>query len=254
MRKLGYDVISLVQLIRFFGFIEGLTISVKILWSKHNSVVKVNSKKFKNPVEIRKSHSDLPIFYQVFCELQYDITFFLNYKPNFIIDCGSNVGYSCLYFSTLFPTAKIIGIEPQKENYNQFKKNIINYDNIKAINGAIWHRNIAMSIKNENDPSASFEVEEAQNAESAIRGVTIDALIEKNNLVFIDILKIDIEGAEYDLFKNNPHSWLTKTRCLIIELHDLVRPGISKTFFSEMSKYNWNTIIRGENIVCFKRD
>ena len=78
--------------------------------------------------------------------------------------------------------------------------------------------------------------------------------MNKFNIPIIDILKIDIEGAEYNLFANNPHDWLNKTRCLIIELHDLLSPGTSQIFFKEMANYKWNTFIKGENIVSFRLD
>lgn len=257
MRQFGYNVISLVQLIRYFGFAEGAMIFFKIVLSTKNGIIKLKSKKFRNPIQIRKSDSDLPIFYQVFAELQYDINYNLKFKPLHIIDCGANVGYSCLYFNASFPDANIIGIEPQKDNFKQLQMNVKNYSNIKAINAAIWDRNTSLAIKDEDQWSGSFEVKEQadkQGSDFSLQGITIKELMDKYNMPVIDILKIDIEGAEYNLFANDPAVWLDKTRCLIIELHDLLRPGTSQLFFKEMAKYKWNTFIKGENIVSFKVD
>ncbi len=251
MRRFGYNVIYLVQLIRYFGPIDGVSIFCKILFSRSLSII--SSKKFKNKVEIRKQDSDLPIFYQVFADLQYDISFSLKYTPLRIIDCGANVGYASLYFSSLFPSAEIIAVEPDNKNFIQLSRNTQNYKNITAVKAAVWHRNTEMVIKNKSQLSAGFEVEESgSNDNVELIGITIDEVIAKNNFEEVDILKIDIEGAEYELFTNNPHSWLSKTRCLIIELHDNLKPGISKHFFKEMAEYNWRTVIRGENIICFK--
>lgn len=254
MRQLGYNVISLVQLIRYFGFNEGAYMFLKIIFCKKNGIISLNSKKFKNPVQIRKSDSDLPIYYQIFAELQYDINYNLKFSPLNIIDCGANVGYSCLYFAANFPAANIIAIEPQKDNFKQLENNVKNYSNIKPINAAIWDRNTSLTIKNEYEWSASFEVKEQEETGQgfSLRGVTINELMDKYNIPVIDILKVDIEGAEYNLFANDPHPWLSKTKCLIIELHDLLSPGTSQVFFKEMAKYKWNTFIRGENIVSFK--
>jgi FkbM family methyltransferase len=251
MRQLGYNVIYFVQLIRFFGFMEGLGLFLKIITAGKSSVVSIHSKKFMNPVQIRAT--DLPIFYQVFCELQYDMNFYLHYKPLNIIDAGSNVGYSCLYFASVFPDASIVGIEPETRNFKQLQFNTSNYKNIKLIQAGIWHQNAFISIKDEDESSASFEVQETKEAEAGgLRGITIDSISEENNFKTIDILKLDIEGAEFNLFSNNPHTWLSRTRCIIIELHDLVQPGTSQVFFQEMAKYNWNTFIKGENIISFK--
>jgi len=254
MRQVGYNVISLIQLIRYFGFSEGISIFLKIIFSNKNGIISLTSKKFKNPVQVRKSDSDLPIFYQVFAELQYDINYNLKFSPINIIDCGANVGYSCLYFAANFPEASIIGIEPQKDNFKQLEHNVNNYPNIKVINAAIWDRNTSLTIKNEDEWSASFEVKEQEELAQgfSLKGITINELMDKFNIPVIDILKIDIEGAEYNLFANDPHPWLSKTRCLIIELHDLLSPGTSQVFFKEMARYQWNTFIRGENIVSFR--
>ncbi|MEJ7823201.1 MAG: FkbM family methyltransferase [Chitinophagaceae bacterium] len=257
MRELGYNVIAWIQLIRFFGFAEGCMIFLKIIFNPKNGIIKLKSKKFKNTVQIRKSDSDLPIFYQVFAELQYDINYYLKFKPVNIIDCGANVGYSSLFFVAHFPDANIIAIEPQKDNFKQLQENLKNYSNIKTVNAAIWDQNTSLAIKDETEWSASFEVKEQQNKSgnnSSLQGITITELMAEYNLPTIDILKIDIEGAEYNLFANNPHDWLNKTRCLIIELHDLLSPGTSQIFFKEMANYKWNTFIKGENIVSFRLD
>jgi len=257
MRQIGYNIIALIQLVRFFGLIEGCLIFLKIIFTKKNGLIILNSKKFRNPVEIRKSDSDLPIFYQVFAELQYDIKYNLKFTPLNIIDCGANVGYSCLYFAESFPDATIIGIEPQKDNFKQLQKNVKKYSNITPINSAIWHYNTSLAIKDEEESSASFEVKEHTShneADLSLQSVTIKELMDKYNMPTIDILKIDIEGAEYNIFANDPHIWLDKTKCLIIELHDLLRPGTSQIFFKEMANYNWNTFIKGENIISFKTD
>lgn len=252
MRSIGYNIINLVQLLRFFGVKEGLVIFIKIMMSKKNETICFSSKKFSNKVEIRKFTSDLPIFYQVFGELQYDINFFLKYKPTRIIDAGSNVGYSCLYFATAFPESKIVGIEPEKRNFTQLKNNTIAYKNITLYNAALWHETTMLKIKDDKDWSASFEVQKSEANEGDLKSVTISQVMDAAKFDEIDILKIDIEGAEYQLFLNNPEIWLEKTRCLIIELHDQLMHGTSKVFFSAMANYDWTTYIKGENIICFR--
>jgi FkbM family methyltransferase len=158
-----------------------------------------------------------------------------------------------VYFASTFPEARIIGIEPEKRNFLQLQKNTSNYPNVKIHNAALWYEPATLKIKDESDWSASFEVQKSEMNDGELKAITIPQIMAENNFDEIDILKIDIEGAEFDLFSNNPHVWLSKTKCLIIELHDQLKPGTSKLFFGAMAAYDWETYIKGENIICFKK-
>ncbi|HRN78918.1 MAG TPA: FkbM family methyltransferase [Ferruginibacter sp.] len=254
MRQLGYNVIYFIQLSRFFGLSSALYLMRKIVFSSSHATINIRIPAFRNTVQIRKSESDLAIFYQVFCELQYNLNHFIHETPGLIIDAGSNVGYSCLYFAGQYPAATIIAVEPEGTNFAQLKKNTQGYENIRPIQAGIWYKNEMIHIQDPEESNASFQVESGEGHGSAIEGVTIPHILSNSGFNEIDILKMDIEGAEFQLFNHNPHEWLTKTRCLIIELHDNFKPGTSAHFFREMSKYNWFTVVSGENIVCIKQN
>jgi hypothetical protein len=66
----------------------------------------------------------------------------------------------------------------------------------------------------------------------------------------IDILKIDIEGSEKELFESDYETWLPKVTTLIIELHDRMREGSSLSFFRALTKYNFRLAVKGENLIC----
>lgn len=255
MRNLGYSIIHFVQLARFFGFAEGAKIAFKIWLGGNKKAFSFSTKQFKNPVHIRRGASDLPIFYQVFCELQYDVDFFLGFLPITIIDAGANVGYASLYFTAKYPNARIVSVEAEKKNFSQLQTNVAGYTNITPIYGGVWHTSGWAKIKNEQEADASFEIVEAKEGEAnSFQTYTVSDLMALGNFKTVDILKIDIEGAEYFLFKENPHSWLPYVRCLIIELHDQLQPGTSKLFFEAMSRYGWRTYAKGENIICIKAE
>ncbi|MFN8246984.1 MAG: FkbM family methyltransferase [Ferruginibacter sp.] len=250
MRKLGYRVIQLVQLIRFFGANEGLRIFLSLTMSGQSKTVRIRSRHFRNEVQVRKSQSDFDIFLQVFAELQYDIKFYLNFKPSVIVDCGSNVGYSILYFADLFPDAKIVGVEPDPRNFSVLQSNTASYPNVRLYQAGIWHTSARLDIRDSSDWSASLEVKES--LEGSLMGLPLTQIMQENGIDEIGILKLDIEGAEKAIFEHDPHPWLSKTRCLIIELHDQVQPGTSTLFFREMARYDWITYVKGENIICFR--
>lgn len=179
-------------------------------------------------MKIRFPSSDIRVFEQIFLDQNY---FFLvdNFNPKVIIDAGANVGYSAIWFSYKFKEAKILAIEPEKRNFDILKQNVKNWINIEPIKAAVWSNDSQIWIKDTTKKSWSFETSEKQGLNSeAVQGISILTLIEKYKLNQIDILKIDIEGAEAELFNDKSKKWLDWVNCLMIETHDKKIPGVSK--------------------------
>ncbi len=210
---------------------------------------------FKNKLYLRKDQSDPLIFEQIFCEQQYN---FIHPNPEtvkWIIDAGANIGLAAVYFSSKFPNATIISIEPDKDNFELLKKNTSNYGNVHCINAALWHREESLTINNKEEKSAGYMVESSSNnTQETLTGITIKKIIDEYNIDNISLLKIDIEGAEKEVFTHSASQWIEKTNCIVTELHDWLKPGTSKAFFKEMSNHNWTTYIKGENIICLKNN
>ena len=147
-----------------------------------------------------------------------------NTKKPFILDVGGNVGYSVVYFKHYFPNASIICIEPDRLNLKQISKNIAlnNYEDITLVEGALWKKRSKMELKSDyrQGTSASFYVVESD--EGAVEGYGIKDILALKNWNHIDLLKIDIEGAEKYLFEDEEISAtiLKITRVIAIEIHD----------------------------------
>ncbi|WP_157978733.1 FkbM family methyltransferase [Nocardia aurea] len=149
-----------------------------------------------------------------------------------VVDLGANIGLSATYFSELFPDAKILCIEPLAENQNVLRVNARkNWKLIScAISGedgsasfgvskwwgsgsivdTIWRRRQALNNR--------FESTLAM-APRKVAAVTLDTLIAEHNIDSIDVLKMDIEGAEESVFAGSLN-WLHSVRVLLIEIHD----------------------------------
>jgi hypothetical protein len=69
------------------------------------------------------------------------------------------------------------------------------------------------------------------------------------NITTIDILKIDIEGAEKEIFETNFENWITNTKVIIVETHDRYKKGTSKAIFNTIGKYDFSLELSGENLV-----
>lgn len=223
------------------------------LLSDKNGVYEINSKVFLNKIYLRNNESDPLIFEQIFSEQQYN---FFHPKPEevkWIIDAGANVGLSAIFFSLKFPNARIISIEPNKANFEMLLKNTVNYKNVECLNAALWYKEEHLDISNKDEKSASFMVEPGEDKSGdLIKGVTLNQLMEDYKIDILSLVKIDIEGAEKEVFQYNTSPWLSKSECVIVELHDWLKEGTSQVFFKTMSEFNWRTYIKGENIICFK--
>jgi FkbM family methyltransferase len=152
--------------------------------------------------------ADKATFKQVFIQSQYKINFPL--VPQTIIDGGANIGLATIYFSHLFPQASIVAVEPNTENFQQMEKNIKTSKNIYPIHGGIWNNNQHLRIVNSNVDDNAFMVEEVPEPTSgSIPAFSIDHLMQINNWSSIDLLKLDIEGSEKEVFEKNLRNDIT---------------------------------------------
>lgn len=178
----------------------------------------------------RKNSSDLRVFNQVWIGEEYKpVLDYLRQKRieiKTIIDCGANVGYTSLYFSKYLNDAHIISVEADKSNAEMLCRNIKlnNVAAVQVLHKAIWHRAAMLKVNTtfRDGKNWSFTVEETAEAEcETVDAISIHDIAKKNNWSFIDLLKIDIEGAERYLFQNNHFkTFLPKVKCLVIEIHD----------------------------------
>lgn len=179
----------------------------------------------------KRPSSDLEVFSQIYRYLEYEPLVKI-FKENFpeshslkIIDAGSNIGLTTVFLSKFFPGASFIAVEPDSENFEVMATNFdLNHiDSVQKIKGGVWSRNAYLKIVTDfrDQKHWSIRVEETDEA-TALQAFSINALLEINNWQQIDILKIDIEGSEKELFvgQNSDLSFLNTTKCLAIEIHD----------------------------------
>lgn len=118
-----------------------------------------------------------------------------NNKP-FIIDAGSNIGLSIIYFKQLYPKSKIIGFEPDPQIFDLLQKNIssFNLSEIEIRNSAVWIKDTELEFYSEGSLAGSTEVDFNRNNNKCL--VKAEELRKFIPISKVDFLKIDIEGAE----------------------------------------------------------
>ncbi len=207
-------------------------------------------------LKIRKRpSSDLDVFSQIYRYVEYQpvVEVFQKHFPNDkklnFIDAGSNIGLTSVYFSKFFPDTNFITIEPDDSNFETKSFNL-STNGVAAkekVKGGIWSTNsflkIVSDFRDQND--WSFRVEETA-AETNLKAYSINYLMEKNQFQTIDILKMDIEGSEKEVLTSPKAdvSYLAKTKCVAIEIHDEF--DCREAIYEVLKKYNFEFFNSGE--------
>ena len=145
-----------------------------------------------------------------------------NKKP-LIIDCGSHIGMSVMYFKLLYPEAKIICFEPNKHAFQILLENIaanrlLNVDpHDEAVMNYNGKTDFYINEENKFDVAMSTIKERVKNGtQTSVKATTLSMFIEQN----IDFLKMDIEGAELSVLQELKNSGKLKyIKQTAIEFH-----------------------------------
>lgn len=131
-------------------------------------------------------------------------------------------------------------------------------ENIIPVQAALWNENGYINLIDLGYGHWGFMTEKnilekprGENLVKSVISVTVDKLMDDYGLEKIDIFKIDVEGAEKELFSDSS-TWINKVNGLIIELHERGKPGCNRSFYNGSNGFNdeWQM---GENVCLFKR-
>lgn len=158
------------------------------------------------------------------------------YKPQiknpepFILDCGSHIGISVLYFKKLFPNSKIVAFEPNTELYEILKLNVSqnNLKNVELLNAALFDQDgeidFYISNKEKLFKGATWGwggavvknkwLSPGKTKIIKVKSVKLSNFIKRK----VDLIKLDIEGAETRVLKEIEDK-LDLVREIILEFH-----------------------------------
>lgn len=211
----------------------------------------------QSPVLLRVPSSDVRVFEQIFIRNEYK--FDVNRDPEFIIDAGANIGLASVYFANQFPNARIVAIEPEEENFEILVKNVSPYPNVQPVFGALWSEGAMVEVVDHGLGNWGFMIETPSESQTSsrsgnqkVQALTINMILERYGVPTISILKVDIEGAELEVFRKSS-SWIDRVDSLIIELHEHMKPGCNRSFYSATSGFDieWS---QGEFVYLTRTD
>lgn len=176
-------------------------------------------------VEFNDSQALIGMYNEIF--LQEFYRFATTKTDPIIIDCGSNIGLSILYFHKIYPNAKLIGIEADIEIANMLKRNLVRNNCIaEIIDKAAWN-NDDQTLHFGGVGADAGSIYSKENIQE-VRTVRLKNILLQ--YASIDFLKIDIEGAENVVLEDCKDE-LTRVQSMFVEFHSFPneRQNLDKT-------------------------
>lgn len=209
-----------------YGGPYGFWAYFKLRLGQKGTLVGVKPPGGRHAAFVRRGTVDVGVWDEVFISGEYAAP--SDASPEYIIDAGANIGLTSIYYAIAFPGATIIAIEPAEENWDLLQRNARAYPQIKPTLAALWPTTTRVNIANPADASVSFFCSETA-GEGTVQTVTVPELMQRHEMPHVDILKVDVEGAEKAIF-SAAAPWIGKVRRFAIEFHDRKVPGCRASF------------------------
>lgn len=220
------------------------------------SLYRVERDDCAHPFHLRMPSSDVSTYKQVYLDQEYD--FDVSRDPEVIVDAGANIGLASIYFANRYPNARIIALEPETGNFGMLRRNVAKYPNVTPVHAALWNANEEITLVDPGLGDWGFRTESRKDGSSIagashkVQAMTVDRVMEEFKLERVDILKVDIEGAECEVFENTLE-WLDKVESIIVELHERTKSGCNRAFYCGTEGFDteWH---QGENVYVSRDD
>jgi FkbM family methyltransferase len=213
---------------------------------------------YRLDVTIRTESSDLWGIKETFLDRAYKVVTDAVRQCRTIIDLGANAGLAALYFEGAYPDVRILAVEPVPETAAVLKTNLargLHSGRHQVLQCAAWSddRSLAL-VPGPNADAFTYvstrPIEPGDASAPITRGKTMQQLIDASGFDQIDLLKIDIEGAERELFRGHLR-WLDRVRSIAIEFHDTSREDIG--FDKLMRAYGFAIVAENRHTVVATR-
>lgn len=182
----------------------------------------------KKQVEITiNSDADESVFGEIFAEREYKMlepVIVAAKAP--IIDIGAHVGMFSIYCAVLNPSVKIFAYEPDENNFAAMKDNLQD-NNVKsvvaknvAVGGVVGTRSLFLSRDSHNHSLLSAEAAgDFSGEEKMVNVVTLERILEQNRLSRLSLVKMDCEGAEFEILENLSAAVFATVENFYVECH-----------------------------------
>jgi FkbM family methyltransferase len=201
----------------------------------------------KKTITLRRFSGDLDIFFEVFWKNSYDVSRLDKTKIFSVLDLGANTGMSAAYFYSCFPGAVFYCVEPDPQNVPILLANLdglVPADHLHILQAAVGSSNTAGQLVPARYAYNSTVIAEPRKGD--IKVLTVSSILSHYNLLSVDLVKMDIEGAETSALEDA--TWLKMVHFIFIEFHSDqgLKSGLAKL---EAAGFKWKKCIENEMLI-----
>jgi len=140
-----------------------------------------------------------------------------------VVDIGAHIGSFSIFASTHANAVKVYSYEPQQENFRYLTENIkLNgLENIKAFQLAVSGSRGKVRLYTDGKRSTAHSTTIPTRSYEEVNCVTLDDVLDNNQIQNCDLLKMNCEGAEYEILFSTPKSTLARVKNISLEWHDV---------------------------------
>jgi FkbM family methyltransferase len=218
-------------------------------WQSNEPSLPVTVPGWDSPVWLRTGTTDSWVFRQQILAGELELDFLPTQHR--VIDGGANIGLASLVFAHRWPEAEIVAVELEAGNFAALRRNCADFPRIVPVHGAIWGSPGMVGVTGTEYGEVGFRVETVANV-AAVPALTIDAIADLQGWDTIDLVKLDIEGAELDVLASAA-GWIDRVTNVAIELHDRFQPGCQAAFDAVFVADRWQIRPHGEYLIASRR-
>lgn len=182
---------------------------------------------------LRTHAGDLKILYEIFWQQSYDLPQLRAGAFRTVVDVGANVGLAALFFLQKFPVSQLVCVEPEPANFRLLQRNL------RGTPAVLWQAALSAAdgtVKMDSNPQAYNAKVDAETGTVEVPALSMATLLQLQDLNWVDLLKIDIEDYEQQVFAG-PVDWLKQIGTLLIEIHS---PASYATVRSAMQAHGFS--------------
>lgn len=214
-------------------------------------------------VWLRRGTSDFAVFRQCLLDRHYRLVSHVASRcfPSLaswsIVDGGANIGLSALYFGRIFPGCRLWCLEPDSANRALCRANLDanGLEQVGVFGDALWSGRARLSLRGDFRDGRSWSravgPPDSSSDTSGVQGIGVFELLERVGAGSLDLLKLDIEGAEEAVFADpqDVATWLPRVSMMAIEIHSRrARDLVTR----ELERHGFRFVEHGELLIAVR--